>query len=513
MHQETISTHFKNIKRKSAIEAKEKISNLNSNKLTTKEDNSQKPQKIIFDSESESNANPSKIFVGNFNENPIKRKSLRNQKAETFQIPESLTTNKKINLEDKINKKRKREEEEIIPEIQSSKKKLLNTKNKRAIKQAKEELNGPELNSFNMEVDHGFENNYGKLKKKNEILEKNNLGNCGINDISIKENKNAIFAKNDLSDKTKELIKKIMGNKNKKKALLGNNDYDEEKSYDIELEKIRLHKGNLYRNSNVKPNNAQNTSSDKNYISDDVLDSFAENLKKKNNKNLRSKINNNYSIEYTEEVTKRNRINKKINNNNIGIVNINDNSNNSISNSNTSEILNYSNNNNNNNRNKEAWKELNFNKLNHNFSFENENSSIKNTNNNVEKNLHLSSEVKSGMNKSSSEFKIPVLSVETKKILNEILQNKDKEERENNFNRTQNKLVERDRSQSSFSLKFKYEELVKQERELLLPPSFKKLYLSFEKLDSTLNFFKMSKSIKIPFFTEIQSSIENTHKE
>ena len=83
---------------------------------------------------------------------------------------------------------------------------------------------------------------------------------------------------------------------------------------------------------------------------------------------------------------------------------------------------------------------------------------------------------------------------------------------DNKFKREETK--ERNRSESSFSLKFKYEELIKDERELLLPPSYKQLLLSFNELDQTLNFFKMSsKTTKIPIFEDIKSSIENTFKQ
>jgi len=497
MHQETLSTHFKNVKRKSALEAKEKISNLNSNKLSIKEDDIQKPQKIIIDNVNSMNNNNANI------DNSLKRKSTRNLKTDNFQIPESLMTNKKINLEEKINKKRKREEEEIIPEIQIAKKKLLNTKNKKSNKKnGKEEINETILNEIRMEIDDSSENNNSKLNTKKEKLKNINLNNCNIDyNKKTDENKNLISKKKDISDKTKEIMKKVLETKNKDQMIINNNHNNSSVNSLIINESnniIKYSKDNisLTNKNTTKSNKCKNISSDKNYISDDVLDQFEENLKNKNKnkKNLLNNIIDKNSIAFKDGNTKVTRNNKK---NNID---------DSFITLNTSEIKNSSNNNI-----KDNSSPLNLNKLNNNFSFENVNSTIKNTTMKTNNNLILSSEV-NAKNVSKPDFKIPTLSSETLKVINELKQSK-KEQRENNFKRTQSKLLERDRSQSSFSLKFKYEELVKEERELLLPPSYKKLLLSFEKLDSTLNFFKMSKSMKISSFSEIKSSIENTHKE
>lgn len=105
-----------------------------------------------------------------------------------------------------------------------------------------------------------------------------------------------------------------------------------------------------------------------------------------------------------------------------------------------------------------------------------------------------------------TEMKEPVLSSKTLKILNEL-----KTERKNRFNRESTK--ERVRSESSFSIKFKYEDLLKEERELILPPHYKALLNSFTYLDHTLNFFKLgSKKQKIPTFEEVKKSIESIYK-
>jgi len=58
---------------------------------------------------------------------------------------------------------------------------------------------------------------------------------------------------------------------------------------------------------------------------------------------------------------------------------------------------------------------------------------------------------------------------------------------------------------SAVSLRFKYNELVQEKRQLLLPVVCKKLLLCFQELDSMLNFFKVKK--KTPYFTEISSNL------
>lgn len=87
-----------------------------------------------------------------------------------------------------------------------------------------------------------------------------------------------------------------------------------------------------------------------------------------------------------------------------------------------------------------------------------------------------------------------------------------KTERKNRFNREP--TVERLRSESSFSMRFKYEDLLKEERELILPPSYKSLYNSFSELDNTLNIFKLgNRKHRIPVLEDIKSSIESTYKQ
>jgi hypothetical protein len=87
-----------------------------------------------------------------------------------------------------------------------------------------------------------------------------------------------------------------------------------------------------------------------------------------------------------------------------------------------------------------------------------------------------------------------------------------KSERKNNFERNSQKK-ERVRSESSFSLKYKYEDLIKEERELILPPHYKKLLQSFTELDLIMNHYKMSsRRNAVPVFEDIQQSIESTYK-
>jgi hypothetical protein len=84
-------------------------------------------------------------------------------------------------------------------------------------------------------------------------------------------------------------------------------------------------------------------------------------------------------------------------------------------------------------------------------------------------------------------------------------------ERQNRFNRVS--LKERTRSESSFSLKFKYEELIKQERELILPPHYKALVNMQNYLDHTINSLKLKKVKKPLYFEDIKSAIEKNYKQ
>lgn len=86
--------------------------------------------------------------------------------------------------------------------------------------------------------------------------------------------------------------------------------------------------------------------------------------------------------------------------------------------------------------------------------------------------------------------------------------NRLKNERKNKFDRLP--VKEKIRSESIFSLKFRYEELIQEQRQLPLPPSYKNLINLFADLDTTLNFFKIKR--KIPKFDEILKSIEMTKK-
>jgi hypothetical protein len=99
-----------------------------------------------------------------------------------------------------------------------------------------------------------------------------------------------------------------------------------------------------------------------------------------------------------------------------------------------------------------------------------------------------------------------VLSSKTLEAMNQL-----KSERKNRFLREEKK--ERVRSESSFSLRFKYEELLKSERELILPPHYKSLYNAFVHLDSTLSFFKTNARSKASFLEEVKQAIESTYKQ
>jgi hypothetical protein len=103
------------------------------------------------------------------------------------------------------------------------------------------------------------------------------------------------------------------------------------------------------------------------------------------------------------------------------------------------------------------------------------------------------------------------LSLRTLEEINKI--KSERQERQNKFDREVQAKSERTRSESSFSLKFKYEELIKEERELVLPPHYKALYNSFTELDHTLNFLKLStRKQRIPVFEDLKQAIETTYK-
>jgi hypothetical protein len=88
-----------------------------------------------------------------------------------------------------------------------------------------------------------------------------------------------------------------------------------------------------------------------------------------------------------------------------------------------------------------------------------------------------------------------------------------KKERHERINRFQRESVkERARSDSSFSLRFKYEDLLKEDRELIIPPHYKALVNMQNYLDNTINAFKLRKD-RIPFIEEIKTSIELNYKQ
>jgi len=99
------------------------------------------------------------------------------------------------------------------------------------------------------------------------------------------------------------------------------------------------------------------------------------------------------------------------------------------------------------------------------------------------------------------------VSAKTLEIINKLKNSNN--ERKNRFEREKTSV--RTNSESSFSLRFKYEDLISGERELILPPKYKALYKSFEALETTLNFYQ-SKG-KQPNFYEIKTSIETTYRQ
>jgi len=95
------------------------------------------------------------------------------------------------------------------------------------------------------------------------------------------------------------------------------------------------------------------------------------------------------------------------------------------------------------------------------------------------------------------------LSGKTLEILNKL-----RSERKNKFDRSP--LRERERSESIYSLKFRFEELIQEKRKLPLPPTYKTLINVVSDLDSMINFFKLKK--KIPRFEMIRNNMEMTLK-
>ena len=448
MHQDSIQSHFRNVKRRSAIQAKEKISNgknLLTNKTEIFPDDIQKPIKILPESLNFTN---NKTITETNNEPSLKRKSNRNKKdSEIFEIPQDLKNNKKIKLENKANKKTKKEQkdqEESNEKIKTAKNVLLLNKSENNLSHLTTETKSIVEPENNNNINSQFiipEKNKTEKKPENKNL-KNKKPEI------IKTN---ILKNGDLSEKTKSVIENILKNKNLK---------------------------------NSKSNKNTNILNDNMFISEDIIDQVEENLK--SNKKF---ILENFSDNSDFNITLNNPLISNVDSYIQTTSNLTSN-NNIIENSSSKNFV--------------FTTPYKFNKINPDFSIENNKNILKTTE--KENNLLLSFEA-NNKNNSNLHKTPPTISQNTINVINQL-----KEERKNKFKREETK--ERNRSESSFSLKFKYEELIKDERELLLPPSYKQLLLSFNELDQTLNFFKMSsKTTKIPIFEDIKSSIENTFKQ
>lgn len=107
---------------------------------------------------------------------------------------------------------------------------------------------------------------------------------------------------------------------------------------------------------------------------------------------------------------------------------------------------------------------------------------------------------KTSMPKAST-FKI---SQKTLEVINKL-----KMERKNRFER-EKKENEMNRRESSFSLRFKYEDLIKEHRELPLPLKYKALLNTFIELDNVIDASKTLKNI-VPTFDYLVSTIEQTY--
>ena len=102
----------------------------------------------------------------------------------------------------------------------------------------------------------------------------------------------------------------------------------------------------------------------------------------------------------------------------------------------------------------------------------------------------------------------PKLSDKTLNIIEKL-----KQKRKNRFEREENNSHKFSCSENSHStLKFKYEELVKENRELPLPISYKKLFNSFNSLETCINFNKLKSSSVLNTFSNIKTNIESTSK-
>lgn len=65
--------------------------------------------------------------------------------------------------------------------------------------------------------------------------------------------------------------------------------------------------------------------------------------------------------------------------------------------------------------------------------------------------------------------------------------------------------------QTSFSLKFKYEELIHKNRMLPLPSSYKQILYLFGRLDEVLNSYRLTD--RVPYFSDIKKSLRQTYAE
>lgn len=118
---------------------------------------------------------------------------------------------------------------------------------------------------------------------------------------------------------------------------------------------------------------------------------------------------------------------------------------------------------------------------------------------------------KESNNVTNSQEKPPELSSKAKEIIEKL-----KEERKNRFLREKEKDKNRQlsRSESSFSLRFKYEELIQKTRELPLPPKYKSLFNSFVALDQVINLNKIKAYQQITTIDFLKQSIESsTHRQ
>ena len=140
------------------------------------------------------------------------------------------------------------------------------------------------------------------------------------------------------------------------------------------------------------------------------------------------------------------------------------------------------------------------NKLNENKKKINEKNEIKDVEEKINKNNLLKSLNINILDK-------PKISNNTIKIINKL-----KEERKKNFDGIKNKYISNNNNSFSSSLRFKYEELLKSPRELILPKSYKEIFNSFISLDRFISLNKLKYSKYLNTFDNLRKDIENiTH--